>query len=78
MVLNPQVYHQYKTVLYDYLLTDDIFDIYDDLMAYLKIKMAMMMNNVDKDHLLILASLTWLRKEYVRKSEDVEYIEYIN
>jgi hypothetical protein len=47
-------------------------------MAYLKIKMAMMMNNVDKDHLLILASLTWLRKEYVRKSEDVEYIEYIN
>jgi len=61
MFLNPQVYHQYKTVLYDYLLTDDIFhynDIYDDLMAYLKIKMAMMMNNVDKDHLLILASLT--------------------
>jgi hypothetical protein len=66
-------------VLYDCLLMNDIFqydDIYDDLMAYLKMKMAMMMNNVDKDHLLILASSTWLREECVRKSEDEEYIEY--
>lgn len=32
-----------------------------------------MMNNVDKDHLLILASLTWLKTaNVVRKSEDEE------
>lgn len=51
-------------------------EIDDDWMSYSMKRMAMMKNNVDKDHLLILASLTWLGEECRRKSEDEVYIEY--